>query len=57
MAYLHPDRALLHFKTRAAIAKAAVVSRQAVSVWFKKGIIPARSAEVLLRVMGRRRRA
>ena len=56
MAYLHPDTALKHFKTRKAIAAAAAVSRQAVSVWFKEGLIPSRSAEILLRAMKSRRK-
>lgn len=57
MAYLHPDSALKHFKTRKAIAEAAAVSRQAVSVWFKQGLIPDRSAKILLKAIKARRSA
>jgi hypothetical protein len=56
MAYLHPDTALKHFKTRKAMAEAASVSRQAVSVWFKEGLIPDRSARILMRAMKSPRR-
>jgi hypothetical protein len=44
-----------HFKTRAEIARVAMVTRQAVAQWFKMGLVPARSAELLERhIKGRR---
>ncbi len=45
-----------HFKTRAEIARVAMVSRQAVAVWFKNGLVPRRSAELLERHIKARRR-
>ena len=56
-AHMTTDEALAHFKTRNAIAEAALVSHQAVTKWFKLGLIPARSAELLRRAMKPRRRA
>lgn len=50
------DEALKHFKTRTAIAQAAMVTRQAVAQWFKMGLVPARSAELLRRAMKPARR-
>jgi hypothetical protein len=52
-----PDELLQHFKTRKAIAKAAAVTRQAVSLWFKTGLVPPRSAELLRRAMAPKKRA
>jgi hypothetical protein len=44
---MKPTTALKHYKTRKAMQDTAVVTRQAVSDWFKKGLIPRRSAELL----------
>jgi hypothetical protein len=56
-AHMTTDEALQYFKTRKAIAEAALVSHQAVTKWFKLGLIPARSGELLRRAMKPKRRA
>lgn len=51
------EEALKHFKTRAEIARVAMVTRQAVAQWFKLGLVPPRSAELLKRAMAPKKRA
>ncbi len=41
------DTAWLHYRSNKAMAKAALVSDQAVSEWKKEGIVPLRSAKLL----------
>ncbi len=41
------DTAWLHYRSQTKMAKAALVSDQAVSEWKKKGIVPLRSAKLL----------
>jgi hypothetical protein len=50
------DEALAFFKTRDAIAEAASVTKQAVSLWFKSGWVPRRSAGILRKQMNGRRK-
>jgi hypothetical protein len=45
-----------HFKTRTEIAEVAKVTRQAVAQWFKMGLVPRRSAELLEAHIKARRR-
>jgi hypothetical protein len=52
-----PDQFLEYFKTRTAMAQAALVSVQAVGRWFKKGRVPDRSALLLQQAMRPKRRA
>lgn len=42
-----PEKALKHYKSRGAMARVAMVSRQAVAQWFKSGVVPPRSAMLL----------
>lgn len=44
---MKPLTALRHYKTRKRMGEVAHVSRQAIADWFKKGVIPKRSAELL----------
>lgn len=54
---MDPSKLLKFFKTRKRMAAVAMVSRQAVAVWFKTGIVPRRSSELLRRAMQAKRRA
>lgn len=56
-AHMDPSKLLKFFKTRKRMAAVAMVSRQAVAVWFKTGIVPRRSSELLRRAMQAKRRA
>ena len=51
IAGMSPEQYLQHFGTRQAMAKAALVTTQAVYLWFKEGKVPARSAAVLDRAI------
>lgn len=42
-----PEQALAHYRTKAAIARAAGVTPQSVQNWFNKGELPPMVAELL----------
>ena len=54
---MDPAKLLKFFKTRKRIAEVAMVSRQAVAVWFKTGLVPKLSGELLRRAMQAKKRA